>query len=98
MPPSIAPRPQVRRPGAPVRIQRCRHFANFEPHQAGFDDHLAGEFHARSFQSKLHDRVPAKCTDAAVKVTNGDAEEYSAESAQDRIPKIPMQAAALRRA
>ena len=86
MAPTIAPTAEVGRAGAAVFMERDRHFFDVESAQGGFDDHLAGEFHAGRAEVQFVKSFLGESTEAAVEIVGGAAEEESADECQSGVP------------
>src|SRR5438067_8185122 len=90
MPPAVAPGPKVRGPVASVLVQDGWDLVDAHALQAGFDHHLASELHPRGAQPHALVGVLSEGAQAAMEVTNPDAEEEAADRGQDRVADKPM--------
>ncbi len=73
MAPAVAPRPQVRRPAAPVGRQRDGNLGDALVEQRSLDDHLAGELHPGPFEPQLFEAALRQRPQAAMCVVDPGA-------------------------
>jgi hypothetical protein len=91
MPPSILPRPQMRRAASSIGQLRRRYFANLHSQQGRLHHHLAGKLHPR--RPHVHSPVafPPEPPHPAVKIPTLRLEKQPAHPRQHRIPQVAVQ-------
>src|ERR1700722_1891270 len=91
MPPAVAPAPQMRRPGPPIRRQCRRHLSYSQPSDGRLHHHLRSELHARRLKVKVEHGVAVETPQAAMEVATGGMEKQPADGGQDRIAEVAME-------
>ena len=91
MPPAVAKAAQVRRAVSAIRVENDGNFRNLLVVQTGFDDHLAGELHPRSFDVQSLVGFLAERSQAAVRVADRRVKKEVQDARQDRIADIAME-------
>src|SRR4026208_1725939 len=77
--------------GAPVSMERDRHFGDLLPIQAGFDNHLGGEFHAGTAQVKTVEQGLRESSQAAIHVVDRSPEPSTSHDGKHGITPPSMQ-------
>ncbi len=88
MPPTVAPRLEVRRPGPPIRRKDRRHLGDVQAVQSRFHDHLGGELHAGGPQSELPDRLAREAAQSAMEVADAAGVEDPPDRGKHRVADV----------
>src|SRR5579871_2319958 len=91
MPPAITPSPKMRGTVAPVRIQRCGYFDDFQFRNRRLHYHLAGKFHSGRLKSKTENGIPPETAKTAMKIPARAPKKQAPYGRQHRISDIPVQ-------
>ena len=77
--------------GAPVSMERDRHFGDLLPVQAGFDNHLGGELHAGTAQIEAMEQGLRESSQAAIDIVDRGAKPTAGHDGEHGIAPPSMQ-------
>src|SRR5438128_1522032 len=91
MPPSVAPRAQVRPPIPAIRTQSHRHLRNPQPGQTRLHDHFRGELHPFRVQVQRENRFTFEGSKTAMKINDTASKKKTPEPGKHWIAQPAMQ-------